>query len=140
MNDRRRVLAGALVALVFLGALPPSTLAQQPAPPAVPASQPAVVEVMPPEQPAAHRADIYEVGAGVVTAARMPFNVALCGLGLVTGTALFVLTLGTAYRATTRVFEEGCAQRWIVRGDDLRPRGAPGVFPDRSSDVYSGRR
>ena len=140
MNDRRRVLAGALVALVFLGALPPSTLAQQPAPPAVPASQPAVVEVMPPEQPAAQRADIYEVGAGVVTAARMPFNVALCGLGLVTGTALFVLTLGTAYRATTRVFEEGCAQRWIVRGDDLRPRGAPGVFPDRSSDVYSGRR
>ena len=140
MNDRRRVLAGVLVALVFLGALPPSTLAQQPAPPAVPASQPAVIEVMPPEQPAAQRADIYEVGAGVVTAARMPFNVALCGLGLVTGTALFVLTLGTAYRATTRVFEEGCAQRWIVRGDDLRPRGAPGVFPDRSSDVYSGRR
>ena len=140
MNDRRRVLAGALVALVFLGALPPSTLAQQPAPPAVPASQPAVVEVMPPEQPAAHRADIYEVGAGVVTAARMPFNVALCGLGAVTGTVLFVLTLGTAYRATTRVFEEGCAQRWIVRGDDLRPRGAPGIIPDRGSDLYTGRR
>ena len=140
MNDRRRVIAGALVALVFLGALPPSTLAQQPAPPALPASPPAVVEVMPPEQPAAPRADIYDVGAGVVTAARMPFNVALCGLGAVTGSILFVMTLGTAYRATTRIFEEGCAQRWIVRGDDLRPRGAPGVFPDRSSDVYSGRR
>ena len=140
MNDRRRVLAGLIVALVFLGMLPPSTLAQQPAPPAVPASPPAVVEVMPPEQPAAYRADIYDVGAGVVTAARMPFNVALCGLGAVTGTALFVLTLGTAYRATTRMFEEGCAQRWIVRGDDLRPRGAPGILPEHSSDMYSGRR
>jgi hypothetical protein len=140
MNDRRRVLAGALVVLVFLGMLPPSTLAQQPAPPAAPASQPAVVEVMPPEHPAAYRADVYDVGAGVVTVARMPFNVALCGLGAVTGTALFVLTLGTAYRATTRVFEEGCAQRWIVRGDDLRPRGAPGILTDRSSDMYSGRR
>ena len=140
MNDRRRVLAGALVALVFLGVLPPSTLAQQSAPPAVPAPQPAVVEVMPPEQPAAPRADIYDVGAGVVTAARMPFNAAICGLGAVVGTALFVITLGTAYRATTRVFEEGCAQRWIVRGDDLRPRGAPGILPDHSSDSYSGRR
>jgi hypothetical protein len=140
MNDRRRVLAGALVALVFLGMLPASTLAQQSAPPALPASQPAVVEVMPLEQPAAHRADIYDVGAGVVTAARMPFNVALCGLGAVTGSVLFVLTFGTAYRATTRVFEEGCAQPWIVRGDDLRPRGAPGILPDRSSDMYSGRR
>ena len=140
MNDRRRVLAGALVALVFLGMLPPSTLAQQSAPPALPAAQPAVIEVMPPEQPAAHHADIYDVGAGVVTAARMPFNVALCGLGAVTGSVLFVLTFGTAYRATTRVFEEGCAQRWIVRGDDLRPRGAPGILPDRSSDMYSGRR
>jgi len=139
MNDRRRVLAGALVALVFLGVLPPSTLAQQSAPPPLPASPPVVVEVMPPEQPAAPRADIYDVGAGVVTAARMPFNVALCGLGAVTGSVLFVLTLGTAYRATTRVFEEGCAQRWIVRGDDLRPRGAPGIL-DRSSDMYSGRR
>ena len=58
MNDRRRVLAGALVALVFLGMLPQGTLAQQSAPPALPASQPAVVEVMPPEQPAANRADI----------------------------------------------------------------------------------
>ena len=141
MNDRRRVLAGALVTLVFLGMLPPSTLAQQPAPPALPsAPPPTVVEATPPEQPAAPRADIYDVGASVVTVARMPFNVALCGLGAVTGGVLFVLTLGTAYRATTRMIEEGCAQRWIVRGDDLRPRGAPGILPDRSSDLYTGRR
>ena len=140
MNDRRRLLAGALVALVFLGMLPPSTLAQQPAPPAAQVSPPATVEMMPPENPAARGSDIYDVGAGVVTATRMPFNVALCGLGAVTGGMLFVLTLGTAYRATTRMIEEGCAQRWIVRGDDLRPRGAPGILPEHSSDVYSGRR
>ena len=140
MNDRRRVLAGSLVVLVFLGMLPSSTLAQQPAPPAAQASASAPVEATPPEYPAAPGADIYDVGASVVTVARMPFNVALCGLGAVTGGMLFVLTLGTAYRATTRMIEEGCAQRWIVRGDDLRPRGAPGILPEHSSDVYSGRR
>ena len=139
MNDRRRVLASALVVLVSFGMLPPSALAQQPAPPAPQASQPNVVEVMPPEYPAP-RSDIYDVGATVATVARMPFNVAICGLGAVTGGMLFVLTLGTAYRATTRMIEEGCAQRWIVRGDDLRPRGAPGILPEHSSDVYSGRR
>jgi hypothetical protein len=130
MTQVRRVLAGSLVVLVLVGMLPPSARAQQPPPPVVvQSSQPAVVEVMPAEAPPA-RHDIYDVGAGVVTAARMPFNVALCGLGAVTATILFVLTLGSAYRGTTRIVEEGCAQRWVVRGDDLRPRGAPGVMPE----------
>jgi hypothetical protein len=130
MTDPRRVLAGTLVVLMFLGMLPASARAQQPAAPiVVQSSQPTVVEVMPAEA-APTRHDIYDVGAGVVTAARMPFNVALCGLGAVTATVLFVLTLGSAYRGTTRIVEEGCAQRWVVRGDDLRPHGAPGVMPE----------
>lgn len=129
MIVHRRVIACALVAIVFLVEVP-SALAQAPPPP--PAS--AAVEVMPAEAQVARSADIYDVGAGVITAARMPFNVALCGLGAVTGTALFMLTLGTAYKATTRTIEEGCAQRWILRGEDLRPRGAPGIFPERASD------
>ena len=131
MNHHRRVIACTLVALVFLGQVP-SALAQAPAPPPAPAA----AEAMSPEQQVARGADVYDVGAGVVTAARIPFNVALCGLGAATGTALFLLTLGSAYKATTRVFEEGCAQRWIIRGDDLRPRGAPGVLPERGTDPY----
>ena len=130
MNHHRSVIACALVALVFLGQVP-SALGQAPPPPPAPA----VVEMMPAEGPMARNADLYDIGAGVVTAARLPFNVALCGLGTALGTALFFLTLGTSYKATTRTIEEGCAQRWLVRGDDLRPRGAPGVL-DRGSDLY----
>jgi hypothetical protein len=134
MTVHRRVTACALVATMVLVQVP-SALAQAPAPSPAP-SAPAVVEVMPAEAQTGRSTDIYDVGAGVITAARMPFNVALCGLGAVTGTALFLLTLGTAYKATTRTIEEGCAQRWILRGEDLRPRGAPGIFPERSSDFY----
>jgi hypothetical protein len=134
MNVHRRVIACALVAIVVFGQVP-SALAQAPAPPPAPAA-PAVVEVMPAESQVGRSVDIYDVGAGVLTAARMPFNVALCGLGAVTGTALFLLTLGSAYKATTRTIEEGCAQRWVLRGEDLRPRGAPGILPERSSDMY----
>jgi hypothetical protein len=123
MNHHRRMIACTLVALVFVGQVP-SALGQAPPPPPAPA----VVEVMPVEGQTTRGADVYDVGAGVVTAARVPFNVALCGLGAVAGTALFILTLGTSYKASTRAVEEGCAQRWVVRGEDLRPRGAPGVF------------
>ena len=130
MTHRRRVIACMLVA-VFLSQVS-SALGQAPPPPPAPA----VVEVMPAEPPLTRNADVYDVGAGVVTVARMPFNIALCALGSAVGTALFLITLGTAYKATTRTFEEGCAQRWIIRGDDLRPRGAPGVLPERGSDLY----
>ena len=130
MNHRRRVIACMLVA-VFLSQVS-SALGQAPPPPPAPA----IVEVMPAEPPVTRNADVYDVGAGVVTVARMPFNIALCGLGAAVGTALFLITLGTAYKATTRTIEEGCAQRWIIRGDDLRPRGAPGILPERGSDLY----
>ena len=139
MNDRRRVVACTLVAVVVLGLLPPSVLAQQPAPPPAPASQPALVEVMPVEAPAGSRADVYDVGAGVLTVARMPFNATLCGLGALGGSVLFLLTFGSAYRATTRMVEEGCVHRWVLRGDDLRPHGAPGILPDRTSELYNRR-
>jgi hypothetical protein len=137
MNSTRRVIACALVAVILFGPLS-QALAQQPAsqlapPPGV------VVEMVTPEPPPARGRDIYDVGAGVVTVAKAPFNVALCGLGGIVATSLFVLTFGSAYKASTRVIVEGCAQMWIVTGDDLRPRGGPGVFPDRNSDTYRNR-
>jgi hypothetical protein len=132
MRSHRRVLACTLVAMVLLGPLPSALAQTQPA-------APTVVEVMPPERPAGHASDIYDVGATVATVARAPFNAALCGLAGVTGTVLFVLTFGSAYKATTRVLEEGCAHRWIIRGDDLRPRGGPGIFSDRAPETYNRR-
>jgi hypothetical protein len=157
MNSTRGVIACALVGVILFGPLS-EVLAQQPAavppapaavPPAPAAAPPAptvapppgvVVEMVTPEPPPARGRDIYDVGAGVVTVAKAPFQVALCALGGGFGTALFLLTLGSAYKASTRVIEEGCAQKWIVSGDDLRPRGATGIFPDRTSDAYRNRR
>ena len=133
MNSIRRVIAYALVAVILFGPLAPRALGQQPAPQP---SQPGAVDVNPPERQTVRGVDMYDVGAGVVTVAKLPFNVALCALGSAVGTALFFMTLGSAYKASTRTIEEGCAQRWIVRGDDLRPRGAPGIFPERPSDGY----
>lgn len=138
MNSTRRVIACALVAVIVFGPLS-EALAQQPA--SQPAPPPGViVEMVTPEPPPMRGRDIYDVGAGVVTVAKAPFNVALCALGGGVGTALFLMTLGSAYKASTRVIEEGCAQKWIVSGDDLRPRGGPGIFPDRTSDAYRDRR
>ena len=131
MKATHRVIAGAFAAVIVLGPLGPRALAQQPAP------QPAVVVAAPAaEAPVARGIDGYDVGAGIVTVAKTPFNIVLCALGTGTAITLFALTLGSAYRASTRVVEEGCGQRWLVRGDDLRPRGAPGVFPDRPVDGY----
>ena len=68
--NHRRVIACMLVA-VFLSQVS-SALGQAPPPPPAPA----VVEVMPAEPPLTRNADVYDVGAGVVTVARMPFNAA----------------------------------------------------------------
>ena len=139
MNSTRGVIACVLVAVILFGSLS-EALAQQPASPAAAPPPGVVVEMVTPEPPPVHGRDIYDVGAGVVTVAKVPFNVALCALGGGLGTALFLMTLGSAYKASTRVIEEGCAQRWIVSGDDLRPRGATGIFPDHTSDAYRNRR
>ena len=139
MSSTRGVIACALAAVIVFGPLS-AALAQQPAPPAVAPPPAVVVEMVGPEPPPMRGRDIYDVGAGVVTVAKAPLNTVLCALGSGLGTALFFLTLGSAYQASTRVIEEGCAQRWIVTGDDLRPRGASGIFPDRTSDAYRNRR
>jgi hypothetical protein len=138
MKPSRRVIACALVVLAFVATGVPRALAQ-PTAVAPPAPPVAVVEVMPSEPQPARSRDIYDVGAGVVTVAKAPFNAALCGLGAALGTLLFVITFGSAYRASTRAIEEGCAQPWIVRGEDLRPEGPPGIFPRRTYDPSRGR-
>jgi hypothetical protein len=136
MNSTR-VIASLLTALILWGSLPAVALAQEPAPTS-PVLMPDVVKED--DTATLRRFDLYSVGAGVFTVARIPFEVGLCGAGAVTGILLFLVTLGSAYRATTRVLEEGCAsQKWFVRSDDLRPsRPSPGIFESRM-DRYQER-
>ena len=135
MNSTRGVAAWVLVTMMLLGPVQPWALAQQPAPP----SQPAPVQDVLKEGGSTPRGiDAYDVGAGVVTVLRVPLNIATCAVGSAVGTVLFALTLGSAYKASTRVLEEGCAQKWVVRGDDLRPpRGSAGAFTPRT-EPYGG--
>ena len=131
MNSTRGVAAWVLVAVMLLAAIPPGARAQQPAQPSQSDSMQGVVKE---DGRVRSGIDGYDVGAGVLTVLRVPFNVALCGVGSVLGTALFVLTLGSGYKASTRVVEEGCAQKWVVRGDDLRPShgSASGAYDGNS--------
>ena len=121
MNSTRGVIAWVLVAVMLLAPIAPGALAQQPAQPAQPAQPDPAQDVVKDDGQAWHGIDGYDVGAGVLTVLKLPFNVALCAFGGVVGTALFAITLGSAYKASTRVVEEGCAQKWFVRGHDLRP-------------------
>jgi hypothetical protein len=140
MDRSRRLIAWTLTAVTILGALPASALAQIPIPPPPRTPASAAAEATPPERMAVRGPDAYDVGATVVTVAKAPFTAALCAIGGALGTAIFLMTLGSGYKASARVIEEGCSQPWIVSGDDLRPSGAPGIFPDRPSDPHRARR
>jgi hypothetical protein len=127
MSSIRGVIASILAATILLGSLPAVSLGQQPAPLVL---MPDVVKEE--DSPSLRPFDLYSVGSGVLTVARLPFNVGLCGAGALAGTLLFLLSLGSAYRGVTRTFEEGCAQKWFVRSDDIRPvRGTSGIFESR---------
>jgi hypothetical protein len=130
--NTRGVIASMLAAMLLLGSAPAVSVAQQPPPPPPPPPvlMPDVVKEE--DRPTMRPFDLYSVGAGVFTVARIPLNVGLCALGTVVGSGLFLATLGSAYRTSTRVFEEGCAQKWLVRSDDLRPvRASAGIFESR---------
>jgi len=106
------------VAILVVGPLQPLASAQaiQPAPP-----PPDDIRI----EPTPRGIDGYDVGAGVVTVLKAPFNVVLCVLGGAVGLSLFAVTLGSGYRVATRAVEQGCRGPWVVRGDDLRPEDAP---------------
>lgn len=108
----RVIAVGVVVALGLAGPLAPLGQAQTAAPGA-----PAPAAAKSDES----RPDVYDVGAGVVTALKAPFNVGLCVMGVGVGAAVFALTLGSAYKFSTRLVEEGCRGPWVVRGEDLRP-------------------
>jgi hypothetical protein len=99
--------------------------ATQPAPAPAPAVQPAPVEpqTLPPRRE--HKTDVYDVGAVAMNVVALPLKATTCVLGGAVGFSLLVLTFGSADRATANVVREGCGQKWIIRGNDIRPpRGA----------------
>ena len=81
----------------------------------------------------------WEFGAAVVNTVHVPGKAILCGLGAVSGVALLLVTWGSGYGATARIWDEGCSGKWIVTAADLKPTAAEDDFtldrPDyRKSD------
>ncbi|MBI4591003.1 MAG: hypothetical protein HY725_19425 [Candidatus Rokubacteria bacterium] len=83
--------------------------------------------------PAAEKGDAaWQFATGVVNMVHVPGKAVLCGVGAATGVALLVLTFGSGYQMAGRVWDEGCAGRWTVTADDLKPK-------ERESDFWSER-
>ena len=64
----------------------------------------------------------WEIGAVVVNTVHVPGKAILCGLGAVSGVAVLLLTFGSGYGATARIWDEGCSGKWIVTAADLKPQ------------------
>ena len=64
----------------------------------------------------------WEFGAAVVNTVHVPGKAILCGLGAVSGVAVLLLTFGSGYGATARIWDEGCSGKWIVTAADLKPQ------------------
>jgi len=135
----------------------PAPAAQVPADTPVPAAhhaqqQPAevvAVQAQPSTQPAPAQpplvrqrshdqgTDVYDVGAVAINVIALPLKATTCVVGGAVGLVLLAMTFGSAHKATAGVVREGCGQKWIVRGDDIRPaRGAEQRL--RDWDDYDG--
>lgn len=132
MTLGRRVVAVSLVVSFLAGPLAPLASAQQPTPP-----QPDVFkETMKASEPPVARGDdvrldetFYDITAGVMTGFLVPGRAITCAAGGGVSILVLLLTFGSAYKAATRVLEEGCGGKWIVRGEDLMPDRPPIMPP-----------
>lgn len=151
---RRLVVLAVVLSLALSGPFAPIARAQQPsAPPGQPFApgQPDLVkealkapgqpvpsgfasyQAPPISQPEARRPSenrqldegFYSTFAGVATAFLVPGRAMTCALGGLVSFGVLVLTLGSGYRAATRVIEEGCGGKWVVNAEDLRPARSP---------------
>jgi hypothetical protein len=84
--------------------------------------------------------DAYDVGAAIMTVAGAPLKGIVCGLGALTGAALFIVTFGSADRISANVVREGCDQRWLVLGEHIRPDPGPERMLYLDPDPQSGVR
>lgn len=84
--------------------------------------------------------DGYDVGAAIMTVVGAPLKGAVCFIGGVVGGTLFLVTFGSADRASAAVVREGCDQRWLVRGEHLRPDPQPSRVLELDPDPQAGPR
>lgn len=114
---RLRVMAACVVAaLALAGPFQSLALAQQQS-----QTDPFKEQVTPAKPPGPRGADAYDVAAGFMTVIGMPLKGIVCGIGGLAGLTLYVATFGSADYASAAIIKEGCDQRWIVRGNDIRP-------------------
>src|SRR5713226_7389474 len=66
------------------------------------------------------RAATRRTGAAVANVVHIPGKALLCGLGVVVGGGLLILTLGAAYKGAAAFGKEGCGGKWVLTPSDLR--------------------
>jgi len=123
MKTGTRVVSALLVMALLGGPLASLAGAQQPAQPPAPDL---FQESLKAERATGQQSSAYDAGAIVTNVFLVPGRAITCGLGAVVGVGLLALTLGTAYKAASAVWHEGCGGRWTVTGEDIRPDGVSG--------------
>ena len=123
MKTGTRVVSALLVMALLGGPLASLAGAQQPAQPPAPDL---FQESLKAERATGQQSSAYDAGAIVTNVFLVPGRAITCGLGGIVGVGLLALTLGTAYKAASAVWHEGCGGRWTVTGEDIRPDGVSG--------------
>ena len=130
MKTHTRVVSALLLAVLLGGPLATLAGAQQPTQPPAPAAQPPATQAPAPdlfqeslkaERATNRQSGFYDAGAVVTNIFLVPGRAITCGAGALLGVGLLAVTIGTAYRAASAVWHEGCGGKWVVTGDDLRP-------------------
>ena len=90
--------------------------------------------------PAKKDGSAWEFGAAVVNTVHVPGKAILCGVGAVSGVAVLLLTFGSGYGATARIWDEGCSGKWTVTAADVKPQPEESDFimdrPDYSKEDF----
>jgi hypothetical protein len=84
--------------------------------------------------------DAYDVGAAIMTVVGAPLKGIVCGIGAITGTAMFIATFGSADQVSANIVREGCDQRWLVLGEHIRPDPGPERMLELDPDPQAGLR
>jgi hypothetical protein len=73
----------------------------------------------PPSPTASEPARGMKAAAVAVNIVRAPGKVVLCGLGVIAGGGVLLLTFGTQYGPAGALFREGCGGKWLIDPSDL---------------------
>ena len=125
-----RLISALLITVLLGGPLASVAGAQQPQQPPPQQTQPPAPDLfqesLKAERASAGQSSAYDAAAIATNVFLVPGRAITCGLGAVVGVAVLAATLGTAYRAASNVWHEGCGGRWTVTGEDMRPDGVSG--------------